>query len=182
MTDEKRLFRAINSNRKEEPEATFNYIYHKYKPLVIFIAAQYIKNEADIEDIVQETFIELFNDLESIKTTIRSYLTVCCKHNALDFLKKNKMISHEDNEVLLSYDDNPVSDYSELAYSGFNELINNMKNYLSEEDINIILLHLIDELKFDDIALKLNQNPRTIKTKYYRALDKYRKVKGAKKQ
>ena len=27
MTDEKRLFRAIHSKRKEEPEATFNYIY-----------------------------------------------------------------------------------------------------------------------------------------------------------
>lgn len=60
------------------------------------------------------------------------------------------------------------------------ELIENMKLYLTKEDITIILLHLIDDLKFDDIALKLNQKVKTIKTKYYRALKKYQKMKGVK--
>ena len=50
MTDEKRLFKAIHSKRKGEPEATFNYIYIKYKPLAKFIVAKYVKNAADIED------------------------------------------------------------------------------------------------------------------------------------
>ena len=60
------------------------------------------------------------------------------------------------------------------------ELIKDMKLYLTKEDITIILLHLIDDLKFDDIALKLNQKVKTIKTKYYRALKKYQKMKGVK--
>ena len=60
------------------------------------------------------------------------------------------------------------------------ELIENMKLYLTKEDITIILLHLIDDLKFDDIALKLNRKVKTIKTKYYRALKKYQKMKGVK--
>ena len=50
----------------------------------------------------------------------------------------------------------------------------------TKEDITIILLHLIDDLKFDDIALKLNKKVKTIKTKYYRALKKYQKMKGVK--
>ena len=90
MTDEKRLFRAIHSKRKEEPEATFNYIYVKYKPLVTFIVTQYIKNDADVEDIVQDSFIEFFKGVEHLRSTIKSYLTTASKHNALDFLKKNK--------------------------------------------------------------------------------------------
>ena len=55
-----------------------------------------------------------------------------------------------------------------------------MKLYLTKEDISIILLHLIDDLKFDEIALKFNQNVKSVKTKYYRALKKYQKMKGVK--
>jgi hypothetical protein len=35
MTDEKRFFKAIKSNKREALDKTFNYIYGKYKPLLI---------------------------------------------------------------------------------------------------------------------------------------------------
>ena len=60
MTDEKKLFKAIKSNKREVVDKTFNYIYSKYKPLLVFIAAKYIKESEDIKDIVQETFIDFF--------------------------------------------------------------------------------------------------------------------------
>lgn len=181
MTDEKRLFRAIYSKRKEEPEATFNYIYVKYKPLVTFIVAQYIKNDADVEDIVQDSFIEFFKDVEHLRSTIKSYLTTASKHNALDFLKKNKKISLVDIDTLdyLS-DDDSTNEQKLLSNEKFNSLIIELNEILSKEEVQIILLHLVDDLKFDDIALKLKQNVKTIKTKYYRALKKYKKMKGVK--
>lgn len=181
MTDEKRLFRAIHSKRKEEPEATFNYIYDKYKPLVTFIVAQYIKNDVDIEDIVQDSFIEFFKDVEHLRSTIKTYLTTSSKHNALDFLKKNKKISLVDIDTLdFLIDEGSTSEQKKLANEKFNLLIIELNEILPKEDVQIILLHLVDDLKFDDIALKLNQNVKTIKTKYYRALKKYQKMKGVK--
>lgn len=53
MTDERRLFLAIRSGKRNEPKATFQYLYSKYKPLVCFIAARYFREKADIEDVVQ---------------------------------------------------------------------------------------------------------------------------------
>ncbi len=178
MTDEKRLFRAIHSKRKEEPEAIFNYIYRKYKPLVTFIVAQYIKNDADIEDIVQDSFIELFKDVEHLKSTIKSYLTTASKHNALDFLKKNKEISFVDIDTLdYLFDDSSISEQKLFVNEKFNSLIQELNRFLSKEEVQIILLHLVDDLKFDEIALKLKHNVKSVKTKYYRALKKYQKVK-----
>lgn len=176
MTDEKRLFRAIHYNLDNEPEATFTYIYENYKPLMFFIASRYIKNEVDIEDVVHNSFVEFFNNVDKIKTSIKSYLTICVKTNALDYLKSNKKITFVEVEKL-SY----ISD-DDINYCNDNliNIINDMKLYLTKEDINIILLHLIDDLKFDEIALKLNQKVKTIKTKYYRALKKYQKMKGVK--
>ena len=177
MTDEKRLLRAIKSERKDEPEVTFQYLYTKYKPLVRFIVARYVRNRADIEDLTQETFINFFNHAERIHTSIKTYLTVSAKNAAFNFLKKNMVISCADIDEL-SYLHEDFSTGNRLANDRFDELITDMKSVLSEEDVNIILLHLVDDIKFDDIALQLNQNVKTVKSKYYRALKKYKKVKG----
>lgn len=178
MTDEKRLLRAIQSKRKEEPEITFQYLYTKYKPLVRFVVAQYIKNEFDIEDITQETFVIFFNHVERIDSSIKTYLTVSAKNISFNFLKKNQKLSYVDTDEIPNLNDvSPPSDY--LSNDRFDELICDMKKVLSEEDVKIILLHLIDDVKFEDIALQFNQNVKTVKSKYYRALKKYKKIKGA---
>ena len=176
MTDEKRLLRAIQSDRKEEPEVTFQYLYTKYKPLVSFVVAQFVRNKSDIEDITQETFINFFNHVESINSSIKTYLTVCAKNIAFNFLKKNQKLSYVDADEISNSDDNSLIDY--FPNARFDELIRDMKSVLSEEDVKIILLHLVDDLKFDDIALRFNQNVKTVKTKYYRALKKYKKIRG----
>lgn len=178
MTDEKRLFRAIHYNLDNEPEETFSYIYEKYKPLLMFIASRYLKSETDIEDIVHNTFVEFFNNLDNIHITIKSYLSVCCKTNVLDYLRSKGKVTYVETEKL-SYLVDETTTYDD-SNDKYKELIKDMKLYLTKEDITIILLHLIDDLKFDDIALKLNQKVKTIKTKYYRALKKYQKMKGVK--
>lgn len=177
MTDEKRLLRAIQSDRKEEPEVTFQYLYTKYKPLLCFLLAQYIRAECDIEDIVQETFINFFNHAENIHTSVKSYLTASAKNIAFNFIKKNAKTDYVDpNELSLLSGD--LSADGHWANDAFNDLICDMKKVLSEEDVKIILLHLVDDVTFESIARKLNQNEKTIKTKYYRALKKYKKRKG----
>ena len=176
MTDEKRLLRAIQSDRKEEPEVTFQYLYTKYKPLVSFVVAQFVRNKSDIEDITQETFINFFNHVESINSSIKTYLTVSAKNITLNFLKKNQKLSYVDADEISNLDDHSLIDY--FPNARFNELIRDMKSVLSEEEVNIILLHLVDDVKFDDIALRFNQNVKTVKTKYYRALKKYKKIRG----
>lgn len=175
MTDERRLYSAIRSGKRDEPKATFQYLYTKYKPLVCFIAARYIKEKADIEDVVQETFVNFFNHAESVRTSVKSYLTVIAKNLALDMRKKN-------GKVVLMDEEGFPSDMPEDIdrNSDFEALIWDMKRVLSEEDLRIILLHLVDDFKFEDIAAKLEQNERTVKTKYYRALKKYRNARGGK--
>lgn len=177
MTDEKRLFKAINSDAKEEPQATFQYLYAKYKPLVSFVVARYVKNALDIEDITQETFINFFNHVENINSSIKTYLTASAKNSAFNFLKKSNKVTYVDLDEL-PYLSGEVSVDDYFANDRFIELTNDMKKALSGEDVTIILWHLVDDATFDEIALKLNQNVKTVKTKYYRALKKYKKVKG----
>ncbi len=172
MTDERRLISAIRSGKRDEPKATFQYLYAKYKPLVCFIAARYLKERADIEDVVQETFVNFFNHAGDVRTSVKSYLTVSAKNLALDLRKKNGKVVLVDEEGL------PSPTFGQTDSSGFEALIEDMKKVVSEEDIRIILLHLVEDFKFEDIAVKLKQNVKTVKTKYYRALKKYRDARG----
>lgn len=181
MTDEKKLFKAIKSNKREVVDKTFNYIYSKYKPLLVFIAAKYIKESEDIKDIVQETFIDFFQNAKNIHSNIKSYLSTACKHNAFNFLKKNKRIKFVDiNELDLILDSKDEQIQVSISNEKYCELIEEMNKYLSKLELDIVLLRLIDNYKFDEIAYKLKENINTIKTKYYRALKKIKQKKGEK--
>ena len=98
--------------------------------------------------------------------------------NYVQYIGLRPRVEKQGSHGLFSQEDEPINIYD--SNDNYIELIENMKLYLTKEDITIILLHLIDDLKFDDIALKLNQKVKTIKTKYYRALKKYQKMKGVK--
>lgn len=174
MTDEKRLLRAISSNRSNEPTATFQFLYAKYKPLVFFVAAHYLKDRAEIEDVVQETFVRFFSRAKDVHSSVKSYLTACAKNLALTALKKGEKVIYTD-ESGLSAGDFVREDFTS---DGFEALISDMKRILAEQDVQIILLHLLEDLRFEDIAAKLHGNVRSIKTRYYRALKKFRKERG----
>ena len=174
MTDEKRLQRAIGSDRQDEPKATFHFLYAKYKPLVFFVVARYLKDREEIEDVVQETFVRFFSHAEDVRSSVKSYLTASAKNLALTVLKRREKVIYTD-ESDLSADDFVREDF---ANNEFEALISDMKRVLSAQDIQIILLHLLEDLRFEDIAEKLHANTRTIKTRYYRALKRYRKERG----
>ena len=170
MTDEKMLKNAVKSCNKDRIEEVFNYLYDKYKPLVIFVASKYIKRIDDIDDIVQDTFISFFNNISFIKTNIKSYLTTIAKNKAIDFIRKNQRIDFVDDIEL----DNYSEDRQLLCNDTFKELIDKLNKVLGKEDADIIIMHLVDDLKFDEIGLKYNQKVKTIKTRYYRALKKFK--------
>ena len=57
----------------------------------------------------------------------------------------------------------------------FNELIDMLSDYLTDEEINIIIYHFLYNETFENIAKKLNKNPNTIRTTYFRSLKKVKK-------
>lgn len=177
VKDKDKLLKAIKSNELRKIEKTFKYIYDKYSPLMVFVAAKYISEPEDIKDIVQDTFIAFFNNIENINTNIKSYLCSICKNMSLNFLKKNDKIDILNIEEI-DYFANQNYDESNIHNETFKTLIEDMKIYLSELEIKIILSHLIDGYMFNEIAIKTDMNISTVKSIYYRALKKHQKRKG----
>ena len=82
----------MTENRK------FDKIYGNYKKLVFKIAYEYVGDRDIAEDILQETFLALYKDMEEKEYTteaqysnIVSWLCTTTKRKALNYRKKNDM-------------------------------------------------------------------------------------------
>jgi RNA polymerase sigma-70 factor (ECF subfamily) len=169
MTLEQKLKKALKSNNTSNIHTIFEEIYNTYVKLVYFTIMKYIQNSRDIEDLTQEVFISFFNNLSNIEfKSIKYYLVVSAKNKSINFLKKQNINVVFDDELVYQQEDFN----NETSYL---ILIENMKNYLSDYEIEVIIEHTIYNLSFKQIAKNKNKSINTVISTYYRAISKYKK-------
>lgn len=173
MTIEHKLLHAIRNNDKKQIELIFEEVYYKYGKLVGYIISKYVPKREDIEELINDVFVNFSKVLFDIKlVNIKYYLITQAKNTALDFLRKktNKInLVYEEEYVL-----NTVNHDNRIYY----ELIDNLLTILNEEEVNIIILHSVYDYSFVTIANKKKKPITTIKSIYHRALKKYKKRRG----
>lgn len=145
----------------------FEEIYNEYYKLVCYILSKYISNERDIEELANDIFLNFFNNMKKIKSSIKYYLVVSAKNQAMNFLNKQ---SRESNYLL----NEELIDLISLKplNQNYSRILLFLKKYLTTEEIEIIEEHLIYEKKFSVIAEERKMNVSSVKTLYYRAIQK----------
>lgn len=174
MKEAQKILKVIKSGNREKIDREFSEIYEKYKGLVCFILTKYIDNQFEIDDLLQESFISVFNNIDRIKTDFKGYIASISKNKALNYLKQKKKY------CLLSDAEIDKSVLIDETRSNLRLLIDDLNKKLNEEEVNIIIYHLVYDYTFKDIAINLNMKESTIKTKYFRALRKYNENKKGK--
>lgn len=156
-------------------------IYHK--PLCNY--AKVYVNRFDIADeIVQETFISLWNSRTTIDETksLNSFLYKCIYNNSINFIKKaqtNRKLSEAYISEIEYRAKMLEGNYSESYFDHLTneELENSVKNaiaQLPDQCREIFMLSRYEELTYQQIADKLNISINTVKTQLSRALQKLR--------
>ena len=170
MNLEDKLKRAIKKKKTESVHLVFEEIYETYSKLVYFKVIQYIDNRQDAIDLTQDVFLSFYEKIfKSDINNIKYYLMVTAKNKALNYLKSQKNI--------ITLEENIVYDYVDDCSNNeeYNNIIDDMKKYLSEREINILLEHIIDGNSFKDLSVKYNIPLNTVISIYHRALKKYKK-------
>ena len=151
MNLERKLLSAKKSGKTEKINKVFEEIFNEYSKLCAFIIYKYIKDEEDVKDLVMDIFIKFFDvALKQDIDNIKGYLISSSKNSSINFLKKQETnIIYNDNILIdeLLDDNNQNNDYEEL--------IKEMKDILSEEEINIIILHTVYDYTFKEISKKI---------------------------
>ena len=128
------LIELINHALEHDPEAT-ELLYEEFYGEVYFICLNILSNKEDAEDITQDTFIEAFTNLDSLKQPLsfKNWLSRIAANKAINFLKKMNRISLKDQEKL-------------DAMGGSDEFESSFENKVIEADVYQTLIEMIQKL------------------------------------
>jgi len=149
----------------------FDILFHKYKTRLYQFAMSYLHESPDAEEIVQNTFLAVWNHRYSLESSgsIKSYLfkiTVNAIYNHL----KHKLINRKYEQYIREkYNDTDETTQNEIFYQDLHTRLISVIAQLPEQQQRIFRLSRIDGLSYDEIAEKLKISIRTIENQIYRA-------------
>jgi RNA polymerase sigma-70 factor (ECF subfamily) len=150
---------------KKGDEKAFERLFHSYYSHLCLFAEHYVRNRAEAEEIVQDTFVSIWEkkDKISITTSVKNYLFRSVKNSSLNYLKHNQ-IKNQYAEKLISESSQEDSDDSGFIETGLLLKIEDCINSLPEKRQEVFRLSREEGLKYREIAEKLNISVKTVET------------------
>lgn len=157
---------------REGDKDAFTAIYNRYYHFLYLIANKYLKNSFMAEDIVQSTFLKLWemHRVVTIQISLKNFLYTILKHKVLNEIRNNntaieknyelaKMLPESDDELLIQIENKEMLN---LFYQTINQL--------SEQKKQVCLLKLRGNLSNQEIADLMHISVPTVKTHYAQAV------------
>lgn len=145
---------------------------------MVMFASKYIADTDDVEDLVQETFVALWNNRNQLRsaTAIKSYLYTTLRNKSLNFLRNSKSNKSNSDELLRLEADDDFADeiIKEETFRLFYQAIDD----LNENAKKVVLLTL-EGYSRQDIAEEMGITIDTVKYHKKSALNKLKeKLEG----
>jgi len=159
----------IEECRKGSSQAQFR-LYTQYSKAMYNIAYRMLNNREDAEDILQETFVDCFRNINFFRfeSTFGAWLKRILINKCINHLHKNKI------DLMLT-DNLPIDVYEEddeIAYD-ISQIIKNIE--ILPDGYRVILsLYLLEGYDHSEIAQILGISESTSKSQYSRAKNKLR--------
>ena len=122
-----------------------------------------IKDEDKAKDIVQESFIKMWEKVQDINVAkARSYLFSTAYHTMIDMIRRDKKQT--------TFDANVINDMTyENSYSDAKEIINNAVAKLPEIQRSVVMLRDYEGYSYEEIGDICGLNESQVKVYIYRA-------------
>lgn len=131
-------------------------------------AFRYVQEIEHAKDVVQDTFVRIFHNLDKFDSevaSIRTWAKKICINEAIAFLRKHKKMAWtvDINEVILGF--HPEQDNPDIKA----EEIRQKMDRLPEEHKTILQMYYFDELSHKEIAALLNIQETSSRSRLSRA-------------
>ena len=137
----------------------FDIIYEETKKFVYLSIYTYVKNQMAIDDLMQDTYMKAIDNLKSYKlgTNFYAWISIIARNTAINYYNKNKRIDL-------------VEDYIEGENPNNDGLISQALNVLEGLEKEVILYHIVLNMKFKEISNILDKPLGTIYSIYKKAI------------
>lgn len=150
-------------------------LYYLYYPVIYNTIARYIIDDGDKEDILQETFIKVFDHIKKLKDKklLVPWMSRIAVNLCMDKLKKNKKLHlsfdlYVKNELVEH--ENKTEDLGDdcltwITIDDVNEILNQLPNGFK----TVFMLYAIENYSHKEIAKYIGTSESNSKTQYMRA-------------
>lgn len=152
-------------------ETRFEQYFREHFQALVGFAMWYVPDSDTASEIVQEVFINFWNKRDTISPdqNIKSYLYISVKNRCLNFIRDNKKFRSYFLDVELEMDV-AVSVPDKLEQSEVALQIENAFGKLPEKCRQVFELSRLEEMKYREIAEKLNISVKTVEAQMSKAL------------
>lgn len=149
----------------------FQLLYQQSSNGVFALALSILKNRAEAEDVMQDTFLKVRSaaHLYEANGKGKAWIMMICRNLCLMRIRKTKFTSF-----------NSVEDYENDFFTTMGDIedqivLKTAMETLSTEESEIVILHVVSGLKHKEIAEMFHLTLSTVLSKYNRALKKLKK-------
>lgn len=151
-------------NASRMTTAEYNRCIDEFSDAVFRFILKNIKNKEKAEDIVQDTFMKMWDKVRTIDYAKgKSYLFTTAYHTMIDLIRKDKKMVDMEEEASLRM----MSE--ENLYSDVNDVLNEAVAQLPEIQRSVILLRDYEGYSYQEIGEITNLNESQVKVYIYRA-------------
>ncbi|MBC8033546.1 MAG: RNA polymerase sigma factor [Chitinophagaceae bacterium] len=164
MTDQKSLIKDCLRGKRASQKA----LYEQYSSAMLAVCYRYTKSMVDAEDVLQEGFVKVFNNLNQYKGEgeLGAWIRRIMVNTAINYLKKNRNYQTD-----LSFDDMPLHpvSYNDPAVTLDTKQLADLIRQLPPGFQAIFNLHAVEGYTHVEIGEMLGINEGTSRSQYSRA-------------
>jgi RNA polymerase sigma-70 factor (ECF subfamily) len=174
--DERALLETFRYEQGYQKEKAFHDIVVLYRERLYRIIRGFTNDHDDTDDILQETFIKAFENLERFRGDSSLYTWLCriAMNLAITHVRKKKLrqFISLDSVMLISKQINPEQALEEKELK---EMIHETVDQLSEKQKAVFVLRFYDEMSIAEVAKITGNSEGTIKANFFHAISKVKK-------
>jgi len=147
-----------------DTKQTIKHLFDEYFHQLVLSSFRYVKDYSQSEDIVQDVFVKIWHNFDELKSigNMKAYLFKAVKNSSLNYLRHQKTRStiplNPDDIHAVQVKSAEDSHMDEETLNKIHSAINNLPDHWRE----VFVMSKYDQLKYHEIATKLNISQKTV--------------------
>ncbi len=150
----------------------FKLLYDKYYKWLCGAAYSIIKSSSDVEDVVQEVFMELWKKKDTLKveSSFKYYLRRAVINRSLNLVKKEKRRKYSNLEDYEQFESKSLSIQEKMEQKELGDKIMAAINSLPEKRKEVFYYSRFEDMSYKEIADKMGISVKTVENQISVAL------------
>ncbi|WP_423148326.1 RNA polymerase sigma-70 factor [Rubrolithibacter danxiaensis] len=158
--------------RVEYDDQAFEQLFKTHFKALHSYAAVMLRDDDLAEEIVQNMFLKLWEKREqlNVQTSVKAYLYKCVHNDSLNYLKHQKIKAKYQDYATYSMNGNTEQASKNLELSELESRLGEALNELPQQCRTIFQMSRFEELKYKEIAERLDLSVKTVENQMGKAL------------